>query len=244
MLRRRFAQVGTGFVVGTDQSGASIIITNRHVVEVALRYGWGDVRGITLSCDFARHSAIEDDDRASYLVSVEKPPEVHSTYDLAVVALDSRANMRELRSELLNIQRTAPILGSNAAVEVGVLGHPSFDSARDPFPSHFGFGEGFGIKRFSPGYVRRVEKRKWRAQFTDIFLHDATTLSGSSGSCILDLNTNAVVGLHFGGWPLPKRAIKTPDGQDIIAQLFESNGAVPLWLLENDPILSNARFCS
>jgi endonuclease G len=123
------------------------------------------------------------------------------------------------------------------SLTIAVIGHPWFDSRLDPFPKWFGFGEEFGIKRFSPGRLRELGVRVWRDHRVLTLLHDATTLSGSSGSCILDLESMRVLGLHFGGWPIEKRQIRTIAGS-FAAQLFEANGAVPLWNLSRD------RFCA
>ena len=32
-----------------------------------------------------------------------------------------------------------------------------------------------------------------------LFLHDGSTLGGNAGSCVIDLNPNRGIGLHFGG---------------------------------------------
>ena len=51
---------------------------------------------------------------------------------------------------------------------------------------------------------------------------DSSTLGGNSGSCVIDLEMNQVVGLHFGG-------------------LYrEANQAVALWQLTEDPLLRSA----
>jgi hypothetical protein len=50
-----------------------------------------------------------------------------------------------------------------------------------------------------------------------------------------------VVGLHFGGWPMQKQRIEIGD-RDVLAQLFSANGAVPLWMLRNDPLLGEVCF--
>lgn len=111
----------------------------------------------------------------------------------------------------------------------------------DHFPKYFGFGSDFGVKRFSPGEIRVLENRDWRGSNTEVVLHDATTLSGSSGSCIINLTNLHVVALHFGGWPMPERLIKIHD-TDLLAQLFYHNGAVPLWKLLDDPLLKEVDF--
>jgi hypothetical protein len=61
----------------------------------------------------------------------------------------------------------------------------------------------FGTKRWAPGLVEAGagqlagDAKKW------VMSHDASTLGGSSGSCVVDFANNGerVVGLHFGGRP-------------------------------------------
>jgi hypothetical protein len=122
-----------------------------------------------------------------------------------------------------------------------VIGHPAYDSKRDIFPAYFGFGTALGVKRCSPGLIRAVCERKWLGSLVEVFLHDATTLSGSSGSCVVEVSTSRVIGLHFGGWPLPPIQISASSG-NVIAQLFEANGAVPLWMLRDDQFMRNISF--
>lgn len=63
------------------------------------------------------------------------------------------------------------------------------------------FDNRFGFKRLAPGKVSTGtgqvanDPKKW------IFAHDATTLSGNSGSCVVDLSGKGttIVGLHFAG---------------------------------------------
>jgi hypothetical protein len=60
----------------------------------------------------------------------------------------------------------------------------------------------FGSKRWSPGLLEAgpgqlsKDARKW------VMSHDASTLGGNSGSCVVDLSQGErIIGLHFGGRP-------------------------------------------
>jgi len=223
--------VGTGFVVGNDATGRAVIMTNAHVVEGALDYRWSSLAGIQFVCDFARYTSASEAE--GYLFPLMHEYNIHPHYDLALLFLDPEESQTSPTSLKLSANAPDPLVG----LTIGVLGHPSFNSNIDPFPVYFGFGQDFGIKRFSPGYIRAIEPRYWRSQHVEVTLHDATTLSVSSGSCILNLNDMSVVGLHFGGWPRAEQSIQA-GGQDVLARLFESNGAVPLWTLINDPLLA------
>ena len=67
----------------------------------------------------------------------------------------------------------------------------------------YGSLSSFGSKRWAPGLIEAgpgqlvEDTRKW------VMSHDASTLGGNSGSCVVDFGTNGerVVGLHFGGRP-------------------------------------------
>jgi hypothetical protein len=226
--------IGTGFVVADDDKDRYAVMTNAHVVDEAMRLGWLSTDGLSLMCDFERY----EETAGGELFPTLREYKIHSTYDLALLYL-SREQLEQANTQPLVIaaQPPDPIEGFT----IGVIGHPSFDSRVDPFPKYFGFGNEFGIKRFSPGYIRLLEDRHWRHYEVSVFTHDATTLSGSSGSCVLDLSTTRVLGLHFGGWPFPERLIEF-SGKHMLAQLFSANGAVPLWLLYGDSFLSKSVF--
>ena len=74
--------------------------------------------------------------------------------------------------------------------------------------------ESLGTKRFSPGTVIG-----WRD--VNVFTHDASTLPGSSGSCIVDFEDRRVVGLHYGG------------------RYKDQNYAVSLWKFREDAVLKD-----
>ena len=222
--------LGTGFVAGSRKQDAYIIVTNAHVASEAVRLGWPTDSGLRLYCDFDRTSV----EHEGQLHQMRRGYTLHDRYDLAALYLTASEKLTFLDQGNLRLSVNAP--SPTVGATIGVLGHPHFDSRRDPFPQHFGFGDQYGIKRFSPGFIRALEDRRWLEHNVEVFLHDATTLSGSSGSCILNLQSQEVLGLHFGGWPAMRRTVPTPTG-DLVAQLFEANGAVPLWNLAGDPIL-------
>ena len=73
-----------------------------------------------------------------------------------------------------------------------------------------------------PGATIRVKPCSVAAEPGDVVFHDASTLGGNSGSCVVDLDTGQVIGLHYGG------------------QYMHYNVAVALWRLVDDPLLARA----
>ena len=66
-----------------------------------------------------------------------------------------------------------------------------------------------------------VQQRKYHLE--KLFKHDCSTLGGNSGSSVIDLETNQVIGLHFGG------------------RYLQGNSAVALWELTNDRLLKKGK---
>jgi Trypsin-like peptidase domain len=222
--------LGSGFYIGHKEDMLAII-TNAHVTEAARqRFDWPMNREVELCASFECEDG-RVDRRYMLLCRDERS---HGQYDLAIVYVVDCGDGYDHGP--IKLSKSAP--ADYTASPLGVIGHPSFDSNRDPIPRIFGFGESFGVKRFSPGYLRTLEMRQWRSSLVNVALHDASTLSGSSGSCVFDLATGKAIGLHFGGWP--KRAeLKGKSAEQAPASIFEANGAVPVWLLANDPVFDS-----
>ncbi len=79
--------------------------------------------------------------------------------------------------------------------DLAVVGYPAEDAYGVPSVAVAQrlFGGVYGVKRFSPGKVAEAADGEWA------FAHDATTLGGSSGSVVLDLETGGAIGVHFSG---------------------------------------------
>jgi hypothetical protein len=217
-----YMHVGTGIRVGRTGDSAAFL-TNAHVVEAADRIaGWMGIGEAELVATFDLEAHVA---HPTYF-ALNRAGVAHPCYDLAL--LTSTCSPSE---ETIVLDSHGPSMGSRAFV--GLIGHPSFDSNLDPFPKMFGFGDLFGVKRFSPGCIRSTEHRQWRGSDVNVLLHDASTLSGSSGSCIFDVASSRLLGVHFGGWPL----LSAPGDSlqpKVPRSVFESNGAIPLWLLKKD----------
>ena len=101
--------------------------------------------------------------------------------------------------------------------DVYIVGFPAADPGRnDPIVMSRIYNDIYEVKRLQPGAVRHgyLSKR--------YFDHDCSTLGGNSGSCVVHLKTNFVVGLHYQG------------------RYQKANQAIGLSELHNDALLRNA----
>lgn len=221
-------KIGSGFLVAPQR-----ILTNNHVL--AALFGMHPEDWERSPSDFARqcteHSRRWGADPGSaplFELRGELGSAVSSTarlkavrghhlaVDMAVVEIDADP----AGSRVVPLMSDEP--ASFAGRRVYAVGYP-VDDARDvwgeritPVPVFrrvFGADdESLGTKRFSPGVVL-----DWHD--AHVFTHDASTLPGSSGSCIVDFEQRRVVGLHFRGW------------------FRTHNRAVSLWKFRDDPVL-------
>jgi endonuclease G len=212
-------RVGTGCLVGDR-----LLLTNNHVVSDLLDLGqkW-KVPDYGLRCSaagaawrlgpapmFELHGEVglERTCRAK-IVGVRAH---HAHVDMALLELEQ--DPADSRRLVLAAEMPANVI----ARRIYAIGYPgALDRAT---PSHmfarvFGDEKTLGAKRFSPGAVIGWLDEKLPEQ---TLLHDASTLPGSSGSCIVDFEEGEVIGLHFGG-----------------SFARERNRAVPLWKYRNDP---------
>ena len=85
------------------------------------------------------------------------------------------------------------------------------------------FGDIFGVKRLAPGQLQELSGQELADKNTDP-LHDSSTLGGNSGSPVVDLESNTVLGIHFAGtfqeanfaWPM-WRVLSIPAVRAIVA---------------------------
>lgn len=221
-------KIGTGFVVGKQR-----ILTNNHVL--CALFGLKPQHWQQDPVDFAKrcdgHGNLWTDDpagaplfelrgeldsKSSSTARLRRVLGHHLLVDMAVVELDS----------IPPDSRVLPLMASEPTAFAGrriyAVGYP-VDDVRDVwgdritpapvFSRVFGADdESLGTKRFSPGIVLG-----WLN--SSVFTHDASTLPGSSGSCIVDFEDRRVVGLHFGG------------------SYKQQNYAVSIWKFRDDPVL-------
>ncbi|HYC88701.1 MAG TPA: serine protease [Thermoanaerobaculia bacterium] len=202
--------VGTAFL-----AGRGILMTNRHVLEsFADPVGdeWRIRPNVTVRVDFRE----EHGGTTPSELLVEGVIGVHGKYDLALLrvpaTLDHIAKVLFLRGS----EPEEPIKGR----EVVVIGYPDFDFTATPEQVTGVFQNVLGVKRLQPGKITGPRQHNNQP----IFGHDCSTLGGNSGSCVLDVETGHVLGLHFGG---------TTTG---------GNMAVPMWKVARDPLLKDLQW--
>lgn len=200
--------IGTAFAVADG-----VVATNRHVLQAIARPdpcaegGWRFAPGTVF--DFgAEHERPPDPGRRfePRLVRFAGPDEIGAKADLAHLDLALIALAPHAAGAF---PKPLPLATDPEGVQPGLrlcaMGHPAapvFGEVAERVLFRL-FRDVFGVKRWSPGEVVAgpgglpgdgVPPR--------CFSHDASTLGGSSGSCLVDLaGTWTVVGLHFGGCP-------------------------------------------
>lgn len=190
----RSGHVGTAWLVAPG-----VVVTNRHVaVEFARRQQAGDP--VFRASWVGRPYRPIIDLREEHAQSVQ-PLE----FDLDRVLFLADDDDAEPDIALLRVRPApgqelpAPIPVQDLELEPGrpvaVIGFPAYDPGETDRRTMVEMFEGiFDVKRLSPGEVRvPAMAGRW------FFTHDCSTLGGSSGSVILDLQTGAAVGLHFSG---------------------------------------------
>jgi hypothetical protein len=205
----RLDWAGTGFLVAED-----VVMTNRHVAQEFCRLGpdggWVFQSGMTSSIDYVAEVGAT----AASEVALEGVIGVHDTFDLALFRVSRESGQGSVHPEPLALAPELP--DAREGRKLCVVRHPAYDSRNDPEVMVRIFANTFNVKRLQPGELRAVFEQE------SLLHHDCSTLGGNSGSCVVDLETNKVIGLHFGG------------------RYLEANQAVALWKLTDDPLLDSA----
>jgi len=179
--------VGTGWLVAEG-----IVVTNRHVAEL---FAVGDgLGGFTFTTNVLGKSIqARVDFREEFEIPVVLEFRVKKILyvggkddpDVALLAIEADKPLPDpipMAMEEVRDRET-----------IGVIGYPAFDSRNGLEPMRRLFGDIYDVKRFAPGKVSLI------APDRHYFVHDCTTLGGSSGSKVVNLETGQVVGLHFSG---------------------------------------------
>ena len=139
---------------------------------------------------------------------------IHEQYDLALLRVAAHSRQGHDLPPVLGLSAQPP--SSAAGHQVYIIGYPALDSRNNLGVMQRIFNNIYNVKRLQPGEITAIlDEKNW-------FLHDCSTLGGNSGSCVIDLETNLVIGLHFGG------------------AYLKENTAISLWRLQDDPLIQKA----
>jgi V8-like Glu-specific endopeptidase len=198
-----FPWCGTAFLIGEG-----ILMTNRHVASIFAAFdgrAWKFTPGVKANVDYREE---HERDKPNEF-KIDKVLGVHSKYDLALLSVSMKSG-RKKAPAVLKLSSAAPRVTKDA--DVAVIGYPAFDSRNGRTEQMEIFKNIFNVKRLQPG------KTMGMSQTPQVLGHDASTLGGNSGSCVVDLETGNVIALHFGG------------------TYMKGNVSVPLWKLAKDPL--------
>jgi endonuclease G len=178
--------VGTGWLVAEN-----VLVTNRHVARTfAARDGggftfqMGDREPIGADVDFLQ----EIDNPNTLSFKLIKPMHIEDAPgpDIAFFEVGMAGGDPKLAKPLTLAANPA------ATKSAAVIGYPAYDSRipETELMEHI-FGKIYNKKRLAPGAVTAVNGMK--------ILHNCSTLGGSSGSAVVDLDSGEALGLHFSG---------------------------------------------
>jgi serine protease len=197
---------GTGFVVKEG-----VILTNRHVLQVLAgpdEAGAWTFRGqptITFDADPAKTRARQ--------FPIRKKVVLAGAEHIDPFAIDfNKLDFAILECEVEGTAWFPTPLPLESDPDKVTVGRPIFTIGYPAPPPHGAyssevlnrlFSHRYGVKRFSPGEIDRGMGSGADAIGETAFAHDATTLGGNSGSCVVDFGNDGrlVVGLHFAGAP-------------------------------------------
>ncbi len=190
--RRTKVPSGTGWVLSED-----LIVTNEHVAaNFAKRQGGKYVMKTgceNLTIDFKEEFNREKEKEFKVLEVVHMEEADHNLYD-------HNPDIAILRVEKINKdgeKLPPPLIMYDGELKINqlisIIGFPSADY-KMPISRKKIFKNIYDVKRLQPGLIKSV-----RTLYDFDFKHDCATLSGNSGSPIIDLHSGTVVGTHFAG---------------------------------------------
>lgn len=191
---------GTGFLVTPNH-----VITNRHVHGFYSEYLTGD------DCGGIEFVAEKDKDASDYYEFDGNPPLLVPGLDIAIYTL---AKTVENREPIAQVPLSTETLKGR---DIVVIGYP--DSFKTDDPDVLAALEKdpvFAVKRISQGQIFRhstdiddpygVEATVTESDTIDFSMpaisHNASTMTGNSGSPILDAKTGELLGVHFAGYKI------------------------------------------
>jgi endonuclease G len=203
----RLQYAGTAFIVG-----AGLLLTNRHVADEFCETGGAKLvftSGISPSIDMKQ----EVGNSSSVEVKIAEAVLILNDWDGALLRL------AQMPAQLkpLSLAGSSPV-GSNGRL-AGIVGYPALDtrgSTEEVLQQIQIFRAIFNKKRLQPGRLLGQRQTTSFGQQVDALAHDCSTLGGNSGSAVIDVEAETILGLHFGG------------------EYLIANYAVPSWKLAED----------
>ncbi len=203
--------IGTGFLVAPD-----VILTNRHVARFFVESKSLEIQAdLNPRIDYAQEYQVE----RFQIAAIRQALLVDDYWDLAALQVEWDEATPKL--EPLPLAGSLPQPLKDGLVTS--IGYPALDtskSERIPVQMQV-FDNIFEKKRLSPGYTLGRGETTSFGKTVRAVEHDCSTLGGNSGSCLYNLDSQSVVGLHFAGFYLV------------------ANYAVPTWELTKNPVLKN-----
>ena len=207
--------VGTGFLVADD-----LVMTNRHVVEYfadpppAPGGNWKIWARAKPTIDFK----MEHGEPERSIFAIQSVAGVHPAQDIALLRVATQA------AEPAGASLPAPVglagPGVSRGTDLYAVGYPYVDN-ENATPTEVIraiFDDIFQVKRLQPG--------QFNSMFAEygVFSHDCSTLGGNSGSGIVDVASNLIIGVHYKG------------------KYRQANYAVAMWLLSGDDLFRDLNF--
>jgi len=195
---------GTGFVVAEG-----LVATNRHVLEFLVGGSQPGPGGSwafkkPVSIDFAAEFG-SGRQRSFKITGVAYagPDPINDQVDLSHLDLALLEVVKHNGTEPLPpaLPLSRGLTALEAQSKVYVMGYPARSYSEVGAVLMRVFRDEYHVKRFAPGYVEAGPDDVEDGGNRRVFTHDASTLGGNSGSCVVEfqLQGRAVVGLHFGG---------------------------------------------
>ena len=192
---------GTGFLITPDH-----VMTNRHV------HGfYGHYLTSKEDCGGIEFIAEKDKDASDFIPFNGQPPLLIKGLDIAIYTL---ARSVKNRTPIDRVSIPTQALDGRA---IAVIGYPDTHEPDDPeILAAFEEDPVFAVKRISQGRIFRHSTDNENPYGVQAFIdqdeitrfpmqaicHNASTLSGNSGSPILDIETGDLLGVHFAGFKI------------------------------------------
>jgi hypothetical protein len=201
---------GTGFLVSD-----TCLLTTRRTAEVFMenRGGhWQFRPGISAWMDY--RSEYQGVSGAGYRVRAVIG--VHDNYDLALLDVEPPQGNGSSPAPLVLAAQAPPCLEGRP---VYLVGYPVRDARRnEPEVVSRIFRDVYNVKRVQPGIIRGC----FPFREVQLLQHDCGPLGQNAGACLVDVETQQVLGVNLYG------------------RYLENSTAVPLWVLRDDPLVRRA----